>query len=165
MPPPPGPPVAQELDCQTSSSPSLLAPTLTRANADGRAAGDFEFGAAFEHHLYRRATGLLGKLRGDDAPAIGTELAAESAADVLLPHVNVGRGHAERLRHLAGHSGDVLRRDLHFDVIVCAPGGDSTVRFEAAVRDDRNAVETFTTAAACLNAAAGSPCVFAACFL
>ena len=37
-------------------------------------AGDFEFGATLEHHLYRLAAGLLGELGGDDAPAIGTNL-------------------------------------------------------------------------------------------
>src|SRR6266576_5508735 len=37
MPPPPGPPVPHDCDCQATSVPSFLAPTFTRAYADGRA--------------------------------------------------------------------------------------------------------------------------------
>ena len=109
MPPPPGPPVAQELDCQTSKLAIFTGTHFDASKRRRASSGDLEFGAAFEHHLYWRATGLFGELCRDDAPAIGTELAAESATNVLLPHVNVGRGHAERLRHLSGHSGYVLR--------------------------------------------------------
>src|SRR5436190_20432209 len=40
-PPPPGPPVPQDCDCQPVMLPSLLAATFTRAYADGRAPATF----------------------------------------------------------------------------------------------------------------------------
>ena len=49
----------------------------------------------------------------------------------------------KRLRHLPGNSGYVLRRDVHEQVIVVGPLGSGAVRFHAAVRDDRNSVQSF----------------------
>ena len=44
-PPPPGPPLPQECDSHASSVPSFLAPTLTRAKAEGRQPASSNSGA------------------------------------------------------------------------------------------------------------------------
>src|ERR1019366_8481459 len=52
-------------------------------------ARDFLFGIALQHDLHRLAASSLRQLRRGDSPTIRAELAAESAADVLLQHLNI----------------------------------------------------------------------------
>src|ERR1017187_10662627 len=81
-------------------------------------ARDFLFGIALQHDLHRLAASGLRELRGCDSPTIRAELAAESAADVLLQHLNISRRDPERFRDLGSNAGEILRGNMHHKVLV-----------------------------------------------
>ena len=58
-------------------------------------------------------------------------------------HMDVGFRNLQRLRVLAGKSGNVLRGDVGEEMIAVSPFGDGAVAFQAAVRDYRTAVNAF----------------------
>ena len=129
-------------DCQAVMVPSFFAATLILAKAEGRLPAIFN-SVARSRNIF---TGLpplaFESSAGLHAPAIGRELAAESAADVLHLHVDVGGRHFQRLAQIAADTGDVLRGRPQVD-LVAAELHDVAVRFQAAVRDHRNAVGAF----------------------
>src|SRR5262249_12025128 len=57
--------------------------------------GDHQFGVSFVKHLHR-LSGLLSQTRCGDVPFVGSKLAAESAADVILLNSNVRCRYIER---------------------------------------------------------------------
>ena len=119
--------------------PSFLPATLILPKALGRLPAIGLLGGAIEEELDRLAAGLLGENRADFGPGSGAELAAEAAADVVHLHLDIGGGNLEIGRQSAGPSGDELRGGPGHH-LVALPLNDEAVRFQAAVRDDRNAV-------------------------
>src|SRR5262249_16772324 len=104
----------------------------------------FKLRATIKHHFHRRSAGHLRKLRCNKRPAIRTELRTESAANVLLMHMDVRSRNAQRLRHLTSDAGDVLRRNLRVDVIgLRVPSHYRAMGFETAMSNDRSAVIAF----------------------
>ena len=114
------------------------------ASIGGRTrARHLEFRIAFQHHAHGLAVGFLGELRGHDAPAVRTELAAEATAHVILVHADVGGGQFQRFGHLTGNSGDILRGHMHEEVVGIGPLGGGTVSFHTAMHDDGSTIEAF----------------------
>ncbi len=57
--------------------------------------------------------------------------------------VDIGFRDFQRLRELAGESGNVLRGKVREEMITVSPLGNGAVAFQAAVGDDRTAVNAF----------------------
>jgi len=113
------------------------------AGVSGRpAASNFELGVALQHHANRLAPGFLGELSGDDGPAIRSEFAAEAAADVVLVDADIRRRDTDRVGHLAGNAGDILRGDVDHQMIVVGPLRSGAVRLQTAMGDDRRAINS-----------------------
>src|ERR1700730_5170681 len=83
--------------------------------------GNLQFRVTLEHDSDRLAASLPGNFGGKNSPAIRGELAAESSADVVLVHTNVGGGNLERLRTLGGVNGKDLRRDVSEKMVIFCP--------------------------------------------
>ena len=96
VPPPPIPPVPHERDSHATKFAVFVGGDLHARERRRTHARDFLFGIALEHDLHRLAASGLRELRRRDAPAIRAKLAAESAADVLLHHLNISCRNAER---------------------------------------------------------------------
>src|SRR6266700_730115 len=101
---------------------------------DGRAAaGESQLGIALQHHAHRLASGFLGNLRGVKAPAVSAELAAKTSANMLLLDANASPRNLQRTGILTRYAGNVLRRNMHQELIVGRPLGDGTMALHAAV--------------------------------
>src|ERR1017187_8644307 len=109
----------------------------------GTHAGDLEFGAAVEHVLDRLASRGLGKIGGVDVPAVSGKLAAESAADIFLQHVDAARGNVEGLGHLGRDTRNVLGGDVDDEFLVAGPFAGGTVGLHAGVHNAGDAVNAF----------------------
>src|SRR5262249_43929997 len=75
-------------------------------------AGTHQLCFAFVEHLYRLSACLFGQARSGDVPLVGSELASESAADVILLDTNVRGRNIQRSRYLPGRSADCLGRKM-----------------------------------------------------
>src|SRR5262249_29148373 len=70
---------------------------------------NLQFLGPIQHHLDWRAASFLRQLRAENPPAIGSKLAAKSAADVLLDRADVAGRNAHGFGHLARNARDELR--------------------------------------------------------
>ena len=143
MPPPPGPPVPQDCDCQRGDRAVLFRRDFDASVSGRPRARDLQLRVALQHDAHRLAAGFFGKPRSGDIPAIGGKLAAKAAADIVLMNADVGCRDSQRLRHLRRDAGNILRGDVGEEMIFVGPLRNRTVRFEATVNDHRRAVETF----------------------
>ena len=80
-------------------------------------------------------------------------------------HVHVGFRNFQRLRVLARKSGNILRGDVGEEMIVVSPLGDGAVAFQAAMRDNRAAINAFRNNFRFFEAASGSPLTCSVSFL
>ncbi len=117
----------------------LLARDLDLGVGRRTVAGDHLLGGAVEEQFHRTAAGLLRKEGAHLAPGIRRELAAESAANVVLLDVDIGDRHLEVRPQRAGVVRDILRGGPHVD-LVALPLDDLPMRLQAAVGDHWNAV-------------------------
>ena len=147
-PPPPGPPVPQPSDCQPVRRPSFEAATLTRAYAEGRAPATSSSAS--------RSSMIFTAL-----PCACLASCAEATPQRSMPNLlpkpppmyccstrMLSRRHAHRLRHLRRNAAQVLRGDVHLEVLVIDELRHGAVRFKAAMGDHRNAVNPFGNYAA-----------------
>src|SRR5687767_4272996 len=81
-------------------------------------------------------------MRTLNVPTVCRELAAEPAAHVLHLHADVRRRYFQVAAHLRADGGYGLRRRPVVD-LVALPLNHSSVRFETAVRDNRDAICSF----------------------
>src|SRR5438093_3032570 len=108
----------------------------------GTGAGGFELCIALEHDANRFASGLFRYFCSEDTPAIWRKLAAETPAHVILVDMDVGGGNFQGFGHLPRNAGNVLSGNVGEQVILIGPLGNGSVTFQAAMRYDRNTVET-----------------------
>src|ERR1019366_9519746 len=112
------------------------------AEGAGTVAGNLQFGGAIEEDLDRLAAGPLGEQGTDFGPCSGAELTAEAAADVVHLDLDIGGRYFEVGGQDTGPTGDELGgRPGHY--LVALPLDDAAMGFQAAVGDDRNAVDAF----------------------
>ncbi len=112
MPVPRTPPVPQDSDSQAVIVPSFLAPTLTRAKAEGRVPATINSASRSSMILTGLPSAIFEMLGVLDAPAVDGELAAESAADVVHLHVDIVGGNRQSLRQLTADTRYSLRRGM-----------------------------------------------------
>ena len=108
----------------------------------GPVARDGLLAGPVEPQTHRPSAGFLRQPGAHHGPRIRAELAAESAADVVHLHFDVGRRHFQGLPQFAGVVGDILRGGPHLD-LVALPLNHLPVRFQAAVSDYGYPVRAF----------------------
>ena len=152
------PPVPHDSDCQASSVPSLLAPILTRAKAEGRAPATSN-SALRSSISFTGFPVFWGEPGTRNAPAVnGGGLASESSANVLHQPVDVGCGQTQRLGKLSRPPRHPLRGGVYSDA-VAFPVHHLSVRFQTAMGDYRQAVLAFHHYLRFLERPVGSPLV------
>src|SRR5262245_6679641 len=97
--------------------------------------GNHQLGIALVEHLYRFSARLLGQTRSGDVPLVGSELASESSADVILLDSNVNRGNLQRPSDLGSGSADGLSRKVGQDIFLVFPFHHRTVRLQTTMGD------------------------------
>src|SRR5437899_6040976 len=92
-------------------------------------------------HQFDRSPGLFGQHRAGDTPSVVVEFRSKTAAHVLAFDMNFVLRDANFIAKAVGIAGDILSRrpDVEFAILDI---GDLAVRFQAAMRDDGNAIES-----------------------